>query len=505
MAAKQNQNKNDNRPVFALQIGHTKIRATIYRQDQGKIVEAETLEEQWQDGSHKIFSDEGKQGLKLAIRRVLSKVPRMVDEVYIALSGEYCVTRVVSDTNENVQHEVREIESRSSLYLSLGHGSKVVAGNILQQDPRHQHATVSVVHRQTIEAILEVTKFLNLKVISVEPAVISLCRLLGGMGLDRHAPVLLVCPGQSGVEIAISYLGRLFLSYRPAGVRDENEIAEIIVHHQQRLHRYCRRHARLMQESIQAVYLSGEPARTDSIRKQLGERIELPVRSLDSVENDNQVSKLVQTMPIAHYPAAGAGLLAIREFATPGPNLMERLRSDHDENLLSLALRVVGPLAAVIVLAVAIWGYLIIQRWNLQDNERLAAELEPTHRESIVLQGVMTQGRETLNMHKKISQLLPERNMANWLRQISSNVPEDAWLVSVAMDKQGDLTVEGNATNESSVFNYADNLRKLEFLNRATVDGAIPSNTTSGPAIKFTIHCDIDDWVRPGDQLDDSV
>jgi len=504
MAAKRKK-RADNRPVLALQIGHTKVRAVLYQLKEGRPIACESLEQRWQEGGVKLATDEGMTGLKKAIRTLLASVPRTVDEAYIALSGEYCVTRVVSDTNDNVAHEIREIESRSRLYLSLGHGPKVVAGSIVQQDPRHQHATVSVVHRQTMEAIMEVAKAVGLAVIAVEPTVISLCRLMGAMDLDREAPSLLVCPGQSGVEIAISFQGQLYLDYRPAGIANEKEIADVLVHHLERLQRYCRRHARVLQNSIASVYLTGELFRAEPIRQQLDDRLDMPVQVLETVAGDNELSPLLENLPISHYPAAGMGLLAIRDYATPGPNLMERLKSDQDEHLLRRAVQVFGPVAAVILLAVAVWGYLFEQRWHVQYLEAQAAELEPIHRESLLLRGAMRRGRETLNVHQKIGRQLRRPELAAWVPALGSKIPANSWLTSISMEHDGDLTLEGNATAESSIFTYAEQLGQLPFVNRATVDGATPSSTKSGPAVKFTIHCDIDDWENAEDHSDDSA
>lgn len=505
MATKRKQKKVDNRPVLALQIGHTKVRAVLYQLREGRPVVCESLEENWQDGGLGIATDEGMQGLKKALRTLLANVPRTVDEAYVALSGEYCVTRVVSDTNDNVAHEVREIESRSRLYLSLGHGPKVVAGSIVQQDPRHQHATVSVVHRQTIEAILDVAKSVGLAVIAVEPTVISLCRLMGAMGLDREAPSLLVCPGQSGVEIAISFQGQLYLDYRPAGITQQEEIAEILVQHLERLQRYCRRHARVLQNSISSVYLAGERYRADSIREQLGDRLNMPVQILETIATESELTPLLREVPISHYPAAGMGLLAIREYATPGPNLMERLKSDHEEHLLSRAAKVLGPIAAALLFAAVVWGYLFEQRWQLKQLQSQAAELEPIHRESLLLRGAMKQGRETLNVHEQIGRQLRQPDISKWVHTLGSKVPQNSWLTSINLDQEGDLSIEGNATAEASIFSFAEEIGHLPFVNRATVDGAIPSATKSGPAVKFKIHCDIDAWENLEGESDESV
>lgn len=505
MASKRRTNLSDNRPVLALQIGHTKVRALTFRQAEGEIIESRSLEEDWQDGGLVLSSPEGRRGLHAAVRKVLQQMPKNVDSAYLALSGEFCVTRVVSDTNENVMHEVREIESRSSLYLSLGHGPKVAAGNIVQQDPRHQHATVSVVHRETVETILEVTRSLGLSVIAIEPTVISLCRLMGAMRLDQDAPALLVCPGQSGVEIAISFRGQLYLDYRPAGIQQQEEIAEVLVHHLERLQRYCRRHARVMNRSIESVYLSGERFRADAIREQLGERLGMPVQILETSVEGTTVAPLLNELPISYFPAAGVGLLAVKEHATPGPNLMERLNAELEEPLLPRALRVLGPLAAVILLAVGAWGYLLEQRWELQQETRQAAELEPLRVRTQRLQNTMKEMRELLKMHQQVTHQLPRPPIDQWVEALGAAVPEEAWLTSMSLDADGDANIEGNSSHESGVYQYAERLGQLPFVGRSSIAGAIPTSTSAGPAVKFTIHCDINDQEGLEGSSDDSI
>ena len=505
MAAKRKERTNDNRPVVALQIGHTLVRAIYFRQEGGRMVDSQFLEEVWQPGGLKMASAEGIQGLKHAFRKLVQRLPRGVDMAYVALSGEFCVTRVVSDTNENVLHEVREIESRSRLYLSLGHGEKVVAGNIYQQDPRHQHATVSVVHRQTVEVILEVAKSVGLGVISIEPAVISLCRLMAAVGLTRNAPSLLVCPGQAGVEIAIAYQGRLYLDYRPAGVSSQEQIADVLVHHLQRLQRYCRRHARVMQDSIASVYLSGQRHRSEAIKTLLEDRMELPVSILEAATESQQQEVVPQAVPESHYPAVGVGLLAIREMATPGPNLMERLHAEDDASVWPQVFKMMLPLAATLLIAAAVWGYLLERRWELNQELAHAAELEPFHREAVLMQGRMARGRELLNVQEQIDAQLPQQPLSTWMPKLGSGLPENTWLTSVALDDQGDLTVEGNALSEASVFDFAQRIRELPFVARASIEGVLPVNTKSGAAVKFTIECDLNDWVAAEDKNDGSI
>ncbi|PQO42509.1 PilN domain-containing protein [Blastopirellula marina] len=505
MAEKRKQRTFDNRPVVALQIGHTLIRAVYFRQEDGRMVDTQFLEEQWQPGGLKIASAEGIQGMKKAFRKLVQRLPRGVDTAYVALSGEYCVTRVVSDTNENVLHEVREIESRSRLYLSLGHGEKVVAGNIYQQDPRHQHATVSVVHRKTVEVILEIAKSAGLAVVAIEPAVISLCRLMAAVGLTRESPSLLVCPGQAGVEIAIAYQGRLYLDYRPAGVTSQEEIADVLVHHLQRLHRYCRRHARVMQDSIASVYLAGQRHRSESIKQLLEDRMELPVRILETATESGQESVVPEDLPESHFPALGVGLLAIGKMATPGPNLMERLNAEEDVSIWPQVFKMVLPLAATLLIAATVWGYLLKQRWDLNQQLVQAAELEPFHREAVLMQGRMARGRELLNVQEQIDKQLPRQPLSAWMPRLGSGLPENTWLTSVALDDQGDLTVEGNALSEASVFEFAQRIRELPFVSRASIEGVLPVNTANRSSVKFTIECDLNDWVAAGDENDGSI
>ncbi len=505
MPASRRQTSNENRPVLALQVGHTRIRAIVFQTEGGEVVSARSLEERWQQGGLTIASPEGAHGLQVAIRKLMQQVPKNVDRAYLALSGEFCVTRVVNDTNENVLHEVREIESRSSLYLSLGHGPKVVAGSIIQQDPRHQHATVSVVHRQTVETILEVTRAVGLSVLSIEPTVISLCRLMGALKLDNETPALLVCPGQEGVEIAISYRGHLYLDYRPAAVRKQDEIADVLVHHLERLQRYCRRHSRVLDRAISSVYLSGERFRADAVQEQLGDRLKMPVRILETVVEDCPISPLLKDLPISHFPAAGVGLLAFKAHATPGPNLMERLKAETAEHLLPRVMQVLGPLAAMLVIAVGVWSLLLWQRWELQQSANEATALEVVRRETLLLQNSLTHSRKALNAHQQVAQQLPQLPVGSWMASIGKQVPEDAWLTAISLDSRKVLKIEGNSTREESIFEYADKLGQLPFVGRASIEGTVPSNTSVGPAIKFSIQCETNAWINPEESADDSV
>jgi len=462
----------------------------------GELVHTGTLEETWLTRDAKLINPDGRQGLAKAFRRIQEKVAKPVSAVYVSLSGEFCVTRIVSGENEAVRQEVREIETRSHLYLSLGHGEKVVAGCVVQQDPKHRHATVSAVHRRTIETILDVAKSVGWNVASIEPTVISLCRYLGSLKLDQDAPVLLVCVGQTGMEIAISFQGRLYLDYCPAGVSELDKMSEILVHHMERLQRYCRRHAGVMSNGIEKTYLFGEPFRTEEIRRQLSDQLPMPVLKLEDSINETSSSHGLTSFSSTYYSSAGIGLLASREFAVPGPNLTERIQAIEEKGLAPQILRVCGPIAAVLLLGAIAWGYLISWDQELHTQSKQLAALDHVRVESLELERDVIQGRKAIQLQRTLAAQVPMAPVAKWIDAISEVMPSEVWLDEVTVNDDGDWTIDGSTLSETEIFRCVESLNALGFVRRASLTKTIERRSRLGRTLGFTIECEMDELAN---------
>jgi len=503
MNAIQKSRTESKQPVLAVHIGRRVLRCLVMERNGDDLSASGSFEEVWQNGESRLSSAEGKQQLSKALKNVLKQVPKEVDDVYVSLSGEYCVTRVVNGENDVVLKEVRDIEARSHLYLSLGTGEKVVAGNIVQLDPRHMHATVSVILRESIESLLEITRPMGIRIVSMEPAVIALCRVMGAIQLDQAAPALVICAGTDSMEVAISYQGQLYLDYCPAGLSNPEDMAATLANHLERLQRYCRRHGRIMNRAIECGYLLGEKSLVTSIENHLRDKIGLPIIGLESVEMSQLA--ILGDVPVTHFSAAGVSMLASRKWATPGPNLMQRLDSDCDDSILPVALKVLGPLAASILIAVCVWSYLFYARHQVNQQLAVVQQLEPVRQEAIEIEHHLVQARNRLVTYQAVAQKLDQHDLGYWMKSLSQVLPTETWLTLVEVDSGGNLKLEGNSFDESGIFDYVDQLQQLPFVQRASLGGTIPTNTRVGQAIKFTIRCDLDESANDEELSNDSV
>ena len=123
--------------------------------------------------------------------------------IHVTIGGEYCVTRAVTGTENEVQQELEQLKARSGLYLSLGHGKKITASSIRQLDARHRHALMTVVNDKSFDILLEIEKRLGLEFDRIEPSLVSICRLIGQGGYDQKDPIIFVNMGDYGGQIGI--------------------------------------------------------------------------------------------------------------------------------------------------------------------------------------------------------------------------------------------------------------------------------------------------------------
>ena len=112
----------------ALVICHSQLNLAVFQKSAEEIV-VETQSVTWRETNARIASDQGQLELSAALKKLASACKLHGAPLYVALNGDYCVTRVATGPNERVRHELAELEQRSSLYLSLGHGRKAVGGS----------------------------------------------------------------------------------------------------------------------------------------------------------------------------------------------------------------------------------------------------------------------------------------------------------------------------------------------------------------------------------------
>ncbi|PHR98426.1 MAG: hypothetical protein COA78_26155 [Blastopirellula sp.] len=475
---------------LVIQIGHTELRGVSTDLSDPSRPAVECVETTWRKETDSIYSETGKAELTVAFKEIIKEFHLRYDRVSISLSGEYCVTRVAAGSNDEVQRELRQLENRSALYHTLGTGTKALGGSVRQIDPRHQHAMLTVVNQNTIDTLVEITKKLLIKIDLIEPTMISLCRLLGSANIDHDAPILLVCLEADGCELGISYQGQLLLNYQPAGIKHLHEIPEALSKHIARLHRYCERYARVDCGKIGGIYLTGNPDSVDSIQEHFASLVDLPVHVLDEsqapvFESELQLGKIDPQ----YLPAIGT-MLSIRYPELPkGPNLIERIRSNHTTPLLHRTIRAIWPLAASVLITLFLWGAAYQRESEIEHLNNQLSELRVPILETQMAHKEFLREANIRDVHHEFNQTFVVLEKTNLFDAITQVAPENVWINDLAISNKEDLVIKGYGYTEDEVYQFLELLESLDHITHAEVESTLPNTGPNGTSTKFTMRC----------------
>lgn len=486
-------NHKNGRRTIAIEICRTDLVVAILETSRdGRSIDVCTKEVQWRHESNTLHSEQGQHELGAALKALASKEKLNGCKVSIALSGDYSVTRVVAGGAERVRHELKQLEERSSLYLSLGPGAKTVAGAVRQIDVRHQHAWLSATNKKTLDAVLRAAEVASLEVDVVEPSLIALCRALGETGADQASPVLIIEVDERSVELGICYQGRLLLDHRPAGVRGPEGLAEIVDQHMERLRRYCTRHFRYAIGDLKEVYLCGADEAVDKLEVDFNWLGCLTPRRLDPQKISEHWSFANSTGDSAHLAALGAALGSGKtQTERNGPNLMERLRSELREPLLQALIRTAWPIAASLLIAVILYGVNTYQRIQGDETEQQLNALKPAEMEVRKMQVDLT---AVDNKARELEKLAAGVRHSDWnklITHMAQCLPEDVWLETFYVDSQGNMTISGNSYSEDGVLEFVRWLKETPTLNKVALQSTKPFEADTGPATRFDVKCNL--------------
>ena len=137
--------------VTVVDISGSDLRVALLRKlPDEELDRVEAMTVTWRKEAALLNSEEGLLELSAALCKLVEKGGSQRSQFHFVLGGELCVTKAISGTTEEVRTELRQIEERSRLYLSLGPGEKVMVTNSRPIDARHQYVVASICNRRTI-------------------------------------------------------------------------------------------------------------------------------------------------------------------------------------------------------------------------------------------------------------------------------------------------------------------------------------------------------------------
>ncbi|MEQ8616254.1 MAG: hypothetical protein RIB44_06640 [Lacipirellulaceae bacterium] len=212
----------------------------------------------WRRESAVLNSEAGLEEITEGMRVIAKHFKLVTTSVHFVLSGEYCVTRAIRGSSDDVRAELQRISQRSRLYLSLGPGEKVVVSNTRTLDARHQHALAAVCNEKTLKTIQLASESVGLQIASIEPALSAANRAVSRIPGIPETPYLLIHLDDSSPDIGVCQHGQLLLDYRPGGQTSPDELPALLLEHRNRLQRHTGRQLQQAPPELTTVYLCGQ-------------------------------------------------------------------------------------------------------------------------------------------------------------------------------------------------------------------------------------------------------
>jgi Tfp pilus assembly protein PilN len=408
--------------------------------------------------------------------------------VNLALSCDFCVTRVAIGRNNQVRQELKELEQRASLYLGLGAGRKTVSAAVSPLDARHEHGLMAVANERVLDGLLAAMLQAGFRPAVVQPSLLALGRLLGRSGLDTDAPKLIVNLAEGGLELGISFHGQLLLDYRPGGRGSEDEAAEIVAQHWSRIQRYGARVAQQLGAKDDATlvsggYLFGSPEAVRAAQQGFRRWGKLDVAVFDPATIDPQWR--FHSAPGPEHAAALGNCL--ESTTAVGPNFMDRAIARHHSRLLPLALRNGWPVAAVLLVSIALAGVNFFERSRCTEVTQRIESLEPMRAKASRLQMELQRAQTKMEHLKAIQAAIANPDWSGILATVAQCLPENVWLNRLEAAEAHRVRLSGASYDDEAAFELVRWLDQAPGLENVQLEGMQSQRLTSGPATTFDV------------------
>lgn len=461
----------------------------------------------WDHETSATFASIGQADLTAHLRELIGEEKLAGTAIHLVLNGDFCVTRTVAGTREQVERELRDLRERCSLYISLGQGPKSFAESVRTIDAKRSQGSMTVTNQELLAAITNAAREVGFKVKSIEHSLVALSRAVGQAGLDRQLPAIVVELNQRGIDLGISYQGRLLLDYRPGGLTrtsgEQRQLAEIILKHLGRIRRYCHRYFQYSGGKLSQVVLCGQEEEIEVLRQHFGEVTDLETTALaprqvcpewdfDPALADD--SSLLPTLGALLHASRGAK-------DEESPDLLKPLLLSQREPISPALMKHGWPLAAVVALSLLA---LLVGKYEDWQASALAIPVEQARRDAELLasrQIELAAVEAKMKNLKKLGQELAPPPWDQLLADVGGCLPAGTWLESLKVDRNGTVYLFGPAFKPNAIYELVEQLKQLPSLREVVLEGTRPARLDSGPATLFDVKCVYAGEGRTGEGL----
>ncbi len=481
-------------PTAALEICSRHVHFAVVEPDStsGRF-HARTRSLEWRKQATSLHGELARQELATAIAKLVGEEKLRGLAMHVALSRDFCVTRVVTGRASHVRQELKELEQRAGLYLSLGAGRKSVATTVAALDARHEYALAAVANERVIDGLLAILAEAGVRPGRVQPSLLALSRVLGRARRDADAPQLMVNLAEGSLELGISYRGQLLLDYCPGGRENADDVADIVAHHGNRLERYCARCLRQVGAPAHAARLTGGylfgsaeavQAAQASFRRWGG--LDMEVFDPLSINAD---WKFDRSRPGTEHVAALGSCLDAGDAPAQGygPNFMDRVIARQRAKLLPLVLRNGWPVAAMLLLSVLGYGLNVVEQARCTELAHRMEEHEPARAATLRLQADIHRADVKTEHLRGIRQALVNPAWDNVLETIAHCLPDNVWLNRLEAGSQRNLTLSGASYGDEAAYELVRWLDQAPGMHDVQLEAMQSRRLATGPTTTFDV------------------
>ena len=456
----------------------------------------------WRHEANSLNTEQGLQELSAALTELADEHDLQTTQLQFVLGGEFCVTKAVRGTSEEVRGELQQIEQRSRLYLMLGPGEKVTVSKSRPLDARHIYAVAAVCNQQTLDTIYEAASQAGMQIDSIEPALVATSRAVGRLSDAPSEPCLLIHLDQAAVELGVCHQGSLLLDYRPGGRTAPEELVELVRTHLSRLQRHVGRQLHEAPPMLKRVYLCGE---TDAVEKAFSafsacEQFEVEKVAPAKIKATWKFSELVEDSQTV--PALGALLNTyLPESERDAPNFMEHIVASSREPIKPILLRSLMPVAAVLLVALTIFAFNFKAHQSLGELQLQIDSLAADQGRDRILRLQMRSRKSKLVQLRALAEKVQALPAGEVIARIGHCMPSDVWLHNLSIDGMQKIQITGASYLEAVVFDFVNWLDQAPGFEDVALRSTQPGQSAAGPAIDFNVELNIGDWNGPVEEV----
>lgn len=449
----------------------------------------------WRRDAATLESPEGLAELTAALREASRRHSMSTADVRIVLSGEFCVTRTVRGSLEEVRTELQHLEQRSRLYLSLGPGEKVLASHTRLLDARHAHALAAACNKATLETIQTAAESAGLMVSMIEPALSALTRAVSRLPDAPTEPFLLVHFAESATEIGICHEGRLLLDYRPGGAAAVADLPTLLGSHLNRLNRHIARYLRSSSTgTLKQVLLCGDDAAVRTAAQQFQLRSPLEVVTVRPGDVQATWQLRAEAAEAVTAPALGGLLLSYLPVEEcDAPNFMQHLLAGRQEPLRPDLVRSAIPIAATLLIAAALAWVNAGERNSLTAMQADIDSLAAQAARATELRLQLSTSEAKLEHLQVLASKLPTGLGSEAIRRLGACMPNDVWLSQLLVNDRAHARLQGASYLEAGVYDFVRWLELAPGFEGVALKRTTAATNAFGPTTSFELELTLDE------------